>query len=294
MRHNVFAIRVVNRSFRLDADVDGGCDSQFYNAHHHTFIFSDATNIRVGVGGAYYIISRSLGLEICGAIGVPLFLSQTFSVTLYSFGLAESLAIVWPGVPVQKVTFVIVIAVGLLALSGAKKTLKTQVPIMILIAISLVALTTGAIIRSWGKPFTMFSASGEIGFWAGFAIFFPAVTGVMAGLGLSGDLRNPGRAIPLGSISGVLTGFAIYMLVPVILALGASASELQQDTMIWLKIAPLGAILILPAMWGAIFSSAVGFPCLEHQGPCRHLPWIVLRRRNLPKKPVTGRNLLQE
>ena len=39
-----------------------------------------ATNIRVGVGGAYYMISRSLGLEIGGAIGVPLFLSQAFSV----------------------------------------------------------------------------------------------------------------------------------------------------------------------------------------------------------------------
>lgn len=31
-----------------------------------------ATNIRVGVGGAYYIISRSLGLELGGAIGLPL------------------------------------------------------------------------------------------------------------------------------------------------------------------------------------------------------------------------------
>ena len=47
-----------------------------------------ATNTRVGVGGAYFIISRSLGLELGGAIGLPLFLSQAFSVTLYAFGLA--------------------------------------------------------------------------------------------------------------------------------------------------------------------------------------------------------------
>jgi amino acid transporter len=44
-----------------------------------------STNMRVGVGGAYYLISRSLGLEIGGAIGVPPFLSQAFSVTLYAF-----------------------------------------------------------------------------------------------------------------------------------------------------------------------------------------------------------------
>ncbi len=66
-----------------------------------------ATNIKVGVGGAYYIISRSLGLEFGGAIGLPLFLSQAFSVTLYAFGLAESLRILWPEVPVQGAAFVI-------------------------------------------------------------------------------------------------------------------------------------------------------------------------------------------
>ena len=56
-----------------------------------TMSFSSvATNSRVGVGGAYFIISRTLGLEIGGAVGLPLFLSQAFSVTLYAFGLAES------------------------------------------------------------------------------------------------------------------------------------------------------------------------------------------------------------
>ena len=60
-----------------------------------------ATNMKVGVGGAYFIISRSLGLEVGGAIGIPLYLSQVLSVTLYAYGLAESVKIVWPGAPVQ-------------------------------------------------------------------------------------------------------------------------------------------------------------------------------------------------
>jgi hypothetical protein len=67
-----------------------------------------ATNTRVGVGGAYFIISRSLGVDIGAAIGFPLFLSQALSVTLYSFGLAESLRIVWPGVPIPAATVVII------------------------------------------------------------------------------------------------------------------------------------------------------------------------------------------
>lgn len=179
-------------------------------------------------------------------------------MTLYSFGLAESFRIVWPGIPVQGVTFVIVMIVGVLTFFGAKLALKTQIPLMVLVGVSLLALIVGALIRSSGHPFPQTVPSGELNFWVGFAVFFPAVTGVMAGLGLSGDLKDPGRAIPLGAISAVLTGFGIYLLVPVFLTLGASQEQLREDSMIWLRIAPLGALFILPGLWGAIFSSAVG------------------------------------
>jgi hypothetical protein len=100
--------------------------------------------------------------------------------------------------------------------------------------------------------------SGDLGFWAGFAVFFPAVTGVMAGLGLSGDLRDPARSIPLGSIAAVGTGFLVYLLVPILLALGANPSDLVDDPMVWSRIAVLGPWLVLPGLWSAIFSSAVG------------------------------------
>ena len=104
-----------------------------------------ATNARVGVGGAYFIISRSLGLELGGAIGVPLFLSQTFSVTLYAYGLAESFRIVWPDLPLMPVTLVVVIAVGVLAVTGAERALKAQVVLMGFVVLSLVALAIGAL-----------------------------------------------------------------------------------------------------------------------------------------------------
>ncbi|MCK5649991.1 MAG: Na-K-Cl cotransporter, partial [Gemmatimonadetes bacterium] len=55
-----------------------------------------ATNMKVGVGGEYYMISRSLGLELGGAIGIPLFLCRTLSITFYSFGLVEAILAVWP------------------------------------------------------------------------------------------------------------------------------------------------------------------------------------------------------
>ncbi|NNK28946.1 MAG: Na-K-Cl cotransporter, partial [Flavobacteriaceae bacterium] len=55
-----------------------------------------ATNIKVGVGGEYYMISRSLGLEPGGAIGIPLYLCRTLSVTFYCYGLSEAILVLWP------------------------------------------------------------------------------------------------------------------------------------------------------------------------------------------------------
>ena len=50
-----------------------------------------------------------------------------------------------------------------------------------------------------------------LGFWPVFAVFFPAVTGIMAGVSLSGDLKRPERSIPRGSIAAVLVGFLVYL-----------------------------------------------------------------------------------
>jgi len=217
-----------------------------------------ATNTRIGAGGAYYVISRSLGVEIGGAIGLPLFLSQTFSVTLYAYGLAESLRFVWPDLSLQPTTVVVILAVGLLARLGAEKALKAQLPLLILVGLSLAALAAGALVGRQVESLPLGGGSGDVGFWRGFAVFFPAVTGVMAGLGLSGDLKDPMRSLPRGAFAAVLTGLAVYLVVPVLLALGAPAEQLRDDPLVWTRIAPLGPALILPGLWAAIFSSAVG------------------------------------
>jgi len=217
-----------------------------------------ATNTRVGVGGAYYMISRSLGVEVGGAIGLPLFLSQAFSVTLYAFGLAESLRFVWAGLPVAPTAFCIVIAVGALAFRGAGAALRSQVPVLVLIAVSLVALGSGALYRgSFGNPGAL-APSGEVGFWLAFSVFFPAVTGIMAGLGLSGDLEDARKSIPLGTVGAMLTGFAVYLLVPFLLAFGAAPALLREEPLVWTEVALFGAFFVMPGLWGAIFSSAVG------------------------------------
>jgi len=252
-----------------------------------------ATNSRVGVGGAYFIISRSLGLEIGGAIGLPLFLSQALSVTLYAFGLAESLRLVWPHVPIMESAFVIIFLVAALAFRGASAALRSQVPVMALIGLSLLALLLGAVT---GTPVTAASepsATATISFWAVFAIFFPAVTGIMAGLSISGDLQEPREAIPRGTLFAVLTGFAVYLAIPLILSLGADPAALRSEPLIWTRIALLGPWLVIPGLWGAIFSSAVGSmlgaPRTLQALAMDHLaPKLLVGEKNGQSEPVLG------
>lgn len=214
-----------------------------------------ATNMRVGVGGAYWLISRSLGLEIGGALGFPLYLSQALSVTLYAFGLAESVRLFWPGAPVQPVAAVVVMLVAALAARSTVLALKAQLPIMALIALSLLSLLAGTGVKvprveSWG-PWL----DGD--FWSVFAVFFPAVTGILAGLGLSGDLADPVRSIPRGVLAAWAVGVLVYLFVPVALAGVADAETLRGDPLLWTRISLFSPAVML-GLWGAILSSAIG------------------------------------
>ena len=53
-----------------------------------------ATNTEVKGGGAYFLISRSLGVEFGGAIGLVFFLAQAISVAMYVIGFTEALSLI--------------------------------------------------------------------------------------------------------------------------------------------------------------------------------------------------------
>lgn len=242
-----------------------------------------ATNMQVGAGGAYYMISRSLGLEIGGAIGVPLFLAQTFSVTLYAFGLVESLQLFWPEIPMRTTAAVTIIVVSAVAGRSTDLALKLQVPVMVLIALALASLFAGTADRAADTLHLWRGADDGAGFWTVFAVFFPAVTGLMAGVSLSGDLRDPKKSIPMGTLLAVGTGFFVYLSVPVVLASTAEPRTLVADNLIWFKVAAV-SWLILPGLLGAILSSALG----SILGAPRTLEALV-EDRVLPRPPERWR-----
>ena len=231
-------------------------------------VSSIATNRSVGPGGAYNIISRSLGASSGAAIGIPLFLAQALSVTFYIVGFTESLRRLFPelsssgfnvlGIYVNLEQCVGLLLLSLLAVISAKSAelaIKAQYGILVIIGVSLVSLFMGG---SENPPETIaWTGGGDEGFSAVFAVFFPAVTGIMAGVGMSGDLRNPRRDLPIGSLSAIAVGFVVYLVLPIWLASQASPEELINDELIAWKLARFENLIYL-GVWGATISSALG------------------------------------
>lgn len=229
-------------------------------------ISSLATNMRIKGGGAYYMLSRSFGVEAGAAIGIPLFLSQAIAVAFYTAGFVEAFrgAILAAGQWDSRIVgFAALAAISLVTLYSADLALKTQYAIMALIGLSVLSFALGRAPDAAAIKFADAESLDIKGFWPVLAVFFPAVTGILSGLGMSGDLRSPGRSLPLGTISAVATGYLVYAFVVIMLerfsrGLGEdAAAALIGDEMFFMKCARWPA-LVVAGVWSACLSSAVG------------------------------------
>ncbi|HHP7243501.1 MAG TPA: amino acid permease, partial [Elainellaceae cyanobacterium] len=214
-----------------------------------------ATDRVVRIGGAYYMISRSLGIETGGAVGIPLYFAQALSVALYTIGFAESMVEAFGGLNQLYIALITTIGVAILAITSAKIAIRAQYFIMAAIVLSLISLAFGSPIE--GTQIEPWGAQGGEPFWQVFAVFFPAVTGIMAGVNMSGDLRDPIRAIPTGTLAAVGTGYVVYMVLPIILANRADATTLIEEPLVMQQIALWGPAILL-GVWGSTLSSALG------------------------------------
>jgi amino acid transporter len=215
-----------------------------------------ATNMTVGGGGVYFIISRSLGLEPGAAIGLPLYLAQALGIAFYVSGFAESVVAVVPELDPKLVGVVTLVTLALLATVSADLALKSQIVILLLIVASLVSFFAGnsSAPTAAVPPETV---PAPLGFWIVFAVFFPAVTGIESGIAMSGDLKRPARSLPIGTIAAVLTGLLVYLAIPIFLnRTVADASVLRADPLVMQRVARWGE-LVLAGIWAASLSSAM-------------------------------------
>ena len=159
-------------------------------------VSSIASNVRVRPGGAFAIIAGALGLEAGGAIGIPLFIAQASSVALYLYAFTEGWAFLFPTHPPMLVAAVAFVVVSFVAYRSAALAFKAQgvMVFVVLIAIASAIFGLGTAERLHAPQ--LLPASGEFSLLEAFAIFFPASTGIMIGVGMSGSLANPRQAIP--------------------------------------------------------------------------------------------------
>ncbi len=216
---------------------------------------SITTNIKIGAGGAYSIISKSLGLEAGGSIGIPFYISQTLSTALYIIGFTEGWLRIFPGHPALLVSTAAWLVLLGISYVSAHFAIRIQYFIMAVIALSVISfLLTPA------EPQPSLSLIGKFQdakFWHVFAIFFPAVTGIMAGANLSGELKNPRKAIPLGTLSAIGVTMVIYIGLAYVAARFIPPHELRANQMVMVDYAWWGP-LVLMGILAATFSSALG------------------------------------
>lgn len=243
------------------------------------------TNGEIRAGGAYYMISRSLGPSVGTSVGVIFSIGMSVAVALYVIGFMETLVeqlgpILTGNVLNDTRIWGIIMCVILLimALIGVGWVIKVQIGLLVLLVAAILSFVFGSFTPT--KPDEAFVGwgSGEIGtnfgpdftptdgsdtnFVVVFSVFFPAVTGIMAGANISGDLKNPSEAIPVGTISAVGVSSVVYCLLVVVV--GAVCQRgfvdgeegLINNFLIMTVVSGWGP-LVLAGIYAATFSSAL-------------------------------------
>lgn len=228
-----------------------------------------ATNQKVEGGGEYYIISRSFGINIGAAIGIALYFSRAISVAFYVIAFAEAFDPVFQWVNAEfdlnitEKRFIsvptLLLMVLLILKKGANLGMKALYVVVAVLFVSLVMFfigDTGYAVEDTYKYLSR-SVQDSDNFFYVFAIIFPAFTGMAAGVGLSGDLKNPKKSIPIGTLVATISGMVIYIFIAFKLAVSASSTDLVENQLIMSEIAVWGPIIPI-GLAAATISSALG------------------------------------
>ncbi|MEC7083446.1 MAG: amino acid permease, partial [Bacteroidota bacterium] len=225
-------------------------------------VSSIATDKKIDKGGIYYMLTRSLGLPIGGAIGLTIFFATALSIALYLIGFSESLIPVLNDafgigeITVNKlrligtIALLLVLAVAYISTSFA---LKIQYVILALIILSL-----GSIFLGSAKGLT--AGNDQISspnFAVLFGIFFPAVTGFTAGVAMSGDLKSPRISIPWGTMLSITIGLVVYLALAFFIYYNIDSEILKTNNNVLIEFGAI-PLLVLGGVWGATLSSALG------------------------------------
>lgn len=229
-----------------------------------------STNQKVLGGGAYFIISRSFGLNIGAAVGISLYFSQAVSVAFYIIAFSEAFTPVFeylaqslnwhiPEMLQSRIISLPTMAIlaAIVLKRGANVGMKVLYFVAAIIGVAIIMFLLGKPAEEPLYTAVNKGIANSADFFLVLAIIFPAFTGLAAGLGLSGELKNPQKSIPRGTLLATFVGAIVYIIVAYKLAISATPYELANDYFIMSKIAIWGPIIPI-GLAAASLSSALG------------------------------------
>ncbi|KAM8866447.1 solute carrier family 12 member 2 [Synchiropus picturatus] len=197
-----------------------------------------ATNGFVRGGGAYYLISRSLGPEFGGSIGLIFAFANAVAVAMYVVGFAETVVEMLNDVDALMTdelndirivgTLTVILLLGI-SVAGMEWEAKAQIVLLVILLAAIANYFIGTFMPSDNKEVKGFFGYNtaiflenlgpdfrdDESFFSVFAIFFPAATGILAGANISGDLTDPQSAIPKGTLLAILITGLTYVAVAI-------------------------------------------------------------------------------
>ncbi|KAF6035823.1 SLC12A8 [Bugula neritina] len=229
---------------------------------------------KVESGGVYFLLNHVLGGQLAVAVGILYCFGQSVSCSLYTVGFGESISNLLqtssnPWVARGFAIAALVLLTGI-NLAGVKWVIRLQLVLLFTIMIAAVDFIVGsfmphngvdgvlgystALLRNNTSP----QYSNGESFFTVFGVFFPTACGVLSGINMSGDLRNPRKAIAIGTISATALSGTFYVIFVFVLGAIVERWALLSDFMISEKVSALGALWLIGLYVSSITSCMGG------------------------------------
>lgn len=256
-----------------------------------------ASNGTVRGGGAYYLISRSLGPEFGGSIGLVFYLGFVFNTGMNAVGLIDCITLNfgadggnWAQILPETKWYcylwatVILVLCTLVCLAGSGIFARASNGLLVVLFFATLSIPLSALVvrpfesRKLGIEYTGISLqtlagnllpkltkgaagsqiNGKETFQDLFGILFPATGGIFAGASMSGDLKSPSKAIPKGTLYGLVTTFFLYTLVILAMAATVTRASFLRNTNVLQETNVSGLLILAGEVSTSLFSVLMG------------------------------------
>ncbi|KAI8438435.1 hypothetical protein MSG28_010955 [Choristoneura fumiferana] len=226
---------------------------------------------RIESGGVYFLLAHTLGSRLGGSLGIVYCFGQAVGCALNVFGFGESMAKLfgteetWAA---RGFAIAAVLLLGTINIAGVKWVIKLQFVLLLIILMAAVDFFVGSFSTNTDVPgfngwfnstisYNMWPEYKGYTWFKVFGVFFPTITGILAGINMSGDLKNPSMNIPNGSLAAIGTGTLLYLMFVITLAATVSRDVLLTNFSIATDISAI-TVLLLAGLYVSSMSSCLG------------------------------------